>query len=185
MVHVGTGSGYYTAIMAEMVGSSGRITGVEYDPQLARGAATNLADYRYVSVIEGDGAAVSYDMADVIYVNAGATAPAAAWLDRLAEGGRLILPLTTQKGFGPIEPAKMAQRGAVFRIERRGEDYLAKWLSPVAIFPCAGNRDEISERALAQAFENGGVQKVTRLYRESIPDARCWLRGQGWCLAFE
>jgi protein-L-isoaspartate O-methyltransferase len=32
--------------------------------------------------------------ADVIYVNAGATRPADVWLDRLKEGGRLILPLT-------------------------------------------------------------------------------------------
>jgi protein-L-isoaspartate(D-aspartate) O-methyltransferase len=185
VVHVGTGSGYYTAIMAEMVGPSGRVTGVEYDPQLAQGAAANLAAYPHVSIIEGDGAAIFYDTADVIYINAGATAPAAAWLDRLADGGRLILPLTTQKGFGLIEPAKMAQRGAVFRVERRGEDYMVRWLSPVAIFPCAGNRDEISETALAQALESGGAQKVTRLYREPVPEERCWLRGQGWCFAFE
>jgi protein-L-isoaspartate(D-aspartate) O-methyltransferase len=44
--------------------------------------------------------------------------------------------------------------------------------------------DEISERALAEAFANGGWQKVTRLYREQeIPDERCWLRGPRWCLA--
>jgi len=27
---------------------------------------------------------------------------------------------------------------------------------------------------------------VTRLYRDQdIPDERCWLRGQGWCLAYD
>jgi protein-L-isoaspartate(D-aspartate) O-methyltransferase len=78
----------------------------------------------------------------------------------------------------------MARAGAVFRIERRGLDYLARWISAVAIFPCAGSRDEASERALAEAFAKGGWQQVTRLYRdEKIPAERCWVSGPGWCLA--
>jgi protein-L-isoaspartate(D-aspartate) O-methyltransferase len=35
VVHIGTGTGYYTAIMAHLVGSSGRVTGIEYEPELA------------------------------------------------------------------------------------------------------------------------------------------------------
>ena len=35
VVHVGTGTGYYTAILAHLVGPSGRVTGIEYDPELA------------------------------------------------------------------------------------------------------------------------------------------------------
>lgn len=80
-----------------------------------------------------------FDAADVIYVNAGATMPAANWLDRLRDGGRVILPLTTQKAFGELAlkqtPQEMAQQGAVLRIERRGEDFHVKWISAVAIFP--------------------------------------------------
>ena len=38
--------------------------------------------------------------ADVIYVNAGTTRPADLWLDRLKEGGRLILPMTTSQDVG-------------------------------------------------------------------------------------
>jgi protein-L-isoaspartate(D-aspartate) O-methyltransferase len=186
IVHVGTGTGYYTAIMAEVVGPSGRVTGIEFDPRLATQARSNLSNYRNVTIHEGDGAVVPFDRADVIYVNAGATAPAAAWLDRLAEGGRLILPLTTALGFGKIEIEKMSQRGAVFRIGRDKDGYAVKWISPVAIFPCAGNRDEDEERALAAALEKGGAQKVTRLYRNGeIAEERCWLRGKQWCLAFD
>jgi protein-L-isoaspartate(D-aspartate) O-methyltransferase len=48
-----------------------------------------------------------------------------------------------------------------------------------------GNRDEVSERALADAFAKGGWEKVTRLYRnQDIPEERCWVRGSGWCLAY-
>jgi protein-L-isoaspartate(D-aspartate) O-methyltransferase len=185
VVHVGTGTGYYTAILAHLVGPSGRVTGIEYDEGLAARAKANLAPYANVNVIEGDGTRAPFDAADVIYVNAGCTRPATRWLDGLADGGRLIMPMTSDQGFGSAAPERMASAGAVFRIERRGADYLARWLLPVAIFPCAGGRDEESERALAEAFAHGGWQKVTRLYRdEEIPAERCWLRGSGWCLAY-
>jgi protein-L-isoaspartate(D-aspartate) O-methyltransferase len=73
----------------------------------------------------------------------------------------------------------------VFRIERSGEDYLARWISGVGIFPCAGNRDEVSEQMLSDSFAKGGWQKVTRLYRnQEIPEGRCWVRGSGWSLVY-
>jgi protein-L-isoaspartate(D-aspartate) O-methyltransferase len=186
IVHIGTGTGYYTAILAHLAGPSGRVTGIEYDSELAARARANLAAYPTVDIVEGDGALVSFDPADVIYVNAGCTRPAESWLDRLADGGRLILPMTSDQGFGAGSPERMASAGAVFRIERRGHDYLASWISSVAIFPCAGNRDEVSERALAAAFANkGSWQQVTRLYRDlEIAEERCWVRGSGWCLAY-
>jgi protein-L-isoaspartate(D-aspartate) O-methyltransferase len=185
VVHIGTGTGYYTAIMAHLAGSSGRVTGLEHDPELAARAKANLAAYPTIEIVEGDGALVSFDQADVIYVNAGCTRPAESWLNRLADGGRLILPMTSDQGFAAKSPERMASAGAVFRIERRGRDYFAIWISSVAIFPCAGSRDEESERALADAFAKQGWQKVTRLYRDSeIPEERCWVRGPRWCLAY-
>ena len=185
VVHIGTGTGYYTAILAYLVGSSGRVTGIEYEPELAARAKANFAGNPNVEIVEGDGALVSFDQADVIYVNAGCTRPAENWLDRLADGGRLILPLTSDQGFLANALERVARAGAVFRIERRSRDYLAYWISAVAIFPCAGSRDEVSEHALAEAFTKGGWQKVTRLYRDQeIAEERCWLRGSGWCLAY-
>jgi protein-L-isoaspartate(D-aspartate) O-methyltransferase len=186
VVHIGTGTGYYTAILAHLAGPSGRVTGIEYDSELAARAKANLAPYPTVNIVEGDGASVSFDQADVIYVNAGCTRPAENWLDRLADGGRLILPMTSDKGFSAGAPERIASAGAVFRIERRGHDFFARRISSVAIFPCAGSRDEASERALSEAFEKGGWEKVTRLYRgEGIADERCWVRGPGWCLAYD
>jgi protein-L-isoaspartate(D-aspartate) O-methyltransferase len=186
VVHVGTGTGYYTAIMAHLAGSSGRVTGIEYASELAARARASFAATPNVEIVEGDGAQVAFDLADVIYVNAGCTRPAGNWLDRLKDGGRLILPMTSDQGFGGKTPAKFASAGAVFRIARRGDDYFASWISAVAIFPCAGSRDEASERALARAFGRGGWQKVTRLYRDAkIPARRCWVRGDGWCLAYD
>jgi protein-L-isoaspartate(D-aspartate) O-methyltransferase len=182
VVHVGAGTGYYTAVMAHLAGASGRVTAIEIDPELAARATGNLAHLPNVRVVEGDGCTVPFEPADAIYVNAGATHPAAAWLDGLREGGRLILPLTTDKGFGNKEGLVP---GAVFRIERSAEGYLARWISPVGIIPCEGARDAVPEAALAAALQKGGWERVTRLYRnEDVPEDRCWLKAPGWALAY-
>jgi protein-L-isoaspartate(D-aspartate) O-methyltransferase len=179
-VHIGAGVGYYTAILARLVGRAGRVTAIELDPALAERAAANLAGQQNVRIFQGDGARVDFDSADVILVNAGATRPADLWLAKLADRGRLILPLTTG-GF----PNADVRHGAVFRVARQGDGFLARRISGVAIFPCEGMRDPESEAALAAAFARGRVGEVTRLYRrDDIPDEDCWVKGRGWCLAY-
>src|SRR6516164_7611100 len=110
VVHVGAGTGYYTAIMAHLVGRSGTVTAIELDPGLADRARVNLSTYPNVGVICRNGAAVPFDAADVIYVNAGATRPAGTWLDGLSDGGRLILPLTANRGFMRNDPPVPIER---------------------------------------------------------------------------
>jgi protein-L-isoaspartate(D-aspartate) O-methyltransferase len=184
-VHIGAGVGYYSAILAYLVGRRGRVTAIEYEAVLAARLAQNFAASPHVNAVHGDGTRVEFAPAEVILVNAGATAPAAHWLDRLADGGRLILPLTTAAGFGD-NTVPFERRGAVFRIERRGERYDARRISGVGIYPCHGMRDADAERALSAAFERGGAERVTRLYRgdAGIAEDDCWLRGEGWCLAY-
>jgi protein-L-isoaspartate(D-aspartate) O-methyltransferase len=186
VVHIGAGVGYYSAILAQLVGHSGSVTAVELDPVLAARAKANLSQYSNVRVVQGNGALVALDPADVIYVNAGTTRPVDRWLDALNEGGRLILPLTTNEGFtNNNPPLPIERRGAVFQIEHRSEEFLARRISAVAIFPCDGARDAASEAALADAFRKGGWERVTRLYRHNdVPVERCWLRAPGWCLTY-
>ena len=190
VVHIGAGVGFYTAILAHAVGSVGRVTAVEFDAGLAERAWVNLAGLSHVRVVQGDGSVAPFEPADVIYVNAGATRPADRWLDGLREGGRLILPLTTDQGFiagSSVSPAQLGieRRGAVFQIEKRGGDLLAKWLSPVAIFPCEGMRDAAAEAVLAAGFEKGGWREVTRRYRGDDAAAEiCWVRAPDWSLAY-
>ena len=184
VVHIGAGVGYYTAILAKLTGPTGRVTAVEYDPELARRAARNLADLPNVQVIHGDGFAMAFDAADVIYVNAGTTGPAEPWLDSLRDGGRLILPLTagreTPAAWGPL-----SRHGAVFRITRVGNAFQARWVSDVGLYPCEGGREEEAERALEAALLRGGGRRVTRLVRtDKLPAEQCWLRNPRWSLTY-
>ena len=187
VVHVGAGAGYYTAILSQLVGPSGRVTAIECDPALAARTAAKFSAAPNVHIVEGDGTAVVFDAADVIFVNAGATRPADAWLDGLADGGRLILPLTAKKRLPPGGTIPLSRHGAVFRIERKGNDYFARWISPVGIYPCeGGGRDDESEALIDGALQRGGWENVRRLYRVGdLPDERCWLRAAGWSLAYD
>ncbi|HWM65843.1 MAG TPA: methyltransferase domain-containing protein [Steroidobacteraceae bacterium] len=188
VVHVGAGTGYYTAMMAFLAGPTGRVTAIEYDTALAARARANLAGRANVSVFEGNGATLAFDPADVIYVNAGVTHPADTWLDGLTDGGRLILPLTTDANARPaspgnFDPMKTMRSGLFFKIQRRGAEFDARGLLPTAIIPAEGIRDKAAEIALEAAFEKRNWNTVTRLVRgEEVPEDRCWLRGQGWCL---
>ena len=186
VVHVGAGVGYYTAIFAHLVGAEGKVTAIEFDEVLAQRAFENFRQWPNVTVIHGDGAVADFASADVVYVNAGATHPATRWLDGLKDGGRLIVPLTTNQSFVRDKVTEPIERcGAVFLIEQRSEGYFANWISPVAIFPCESARDSLSETALVAAFNKGGWERVTRLYRnDDIAEDRCWLRTPTCCLAF-
>jgi len=185
VVHVGAGVGYYTAIFAGLVGSTGRVTAVEYDADLASCAARNLAVLSNVQVLHGDGFAMTLDEADVIYVNAGTTGPAETWLDSLRDGGRLLLPLTARRATPAGSKAPLSRHGAVFRITRDGEAFHAKWISAVGVYPCEGGRDDEAEQELDAALQQGGWQNVTRFYRnDKLPPEQCWLHSPLWSLAY-
>jgi protein-L-isoaspartate(D-aspartate) O-methyltransferase len=100
VVHIGAGVGCYTAILAHMVGSGGRVSAIEYEPGLAARLRANFAGQPNVRTVQGDGPKIDFDPAEVIYVNAGATRPVDLWLDRLKDGGRMILALTRDKDTG-------------------------------------------------------------------------------------
>lgn len=180
-VHIGTGSGYYTAIMSRLVGQTGRVLGIEYEADLADEARRNLRSCANVTIVQGDGFAMPLDPADVIYVNAGTPRPAATWLDAMKPGGRLVMPLCIMES----DQGEPATRGAIFLIERDSQGFAATWKSPTTIYPCVGASDATAEAALMQAFKSEGMQKVRRLYRTAeAPDENCWLRGADWCLAY-
>jgi protein-L-isoaspartate(D-aspartate) O-methyltransferase len=104
VLEVGTASGYNAALLAELAGPEGRVVSVELEPSLAAAAARRLADasVRTVTVVEHDGhdgypPSAPYDR---IIVTAGATRVEVAWCAQLVEGGRLVVPLTDDRGRG-------------------------------------------------------------------------------------
>lgn len=115
VVHAGCGTGYYTALMAEVVGEKGRMVAIEYDRELAARAKHNLAHLSAVEVVCADASNYDAGPADAILVNAGASYPLPLWLNSLAPRGRLIVPLTRKAG-GEHEPENSSLGGIGFGV---------------------------------------------------------------------
>jgi protein-L-isoaspartate(D-aspartate) O-methyltransferase len=169
-LHIGAGTGYYTAILARLVGPSGRVLAYEREADLAGKAAGLLAGWPHVSVHPASACEVPIPACDVIYVSAGASYPPATWLDALKPGGRLVFPLTTD-----------SMMGVLMLITRTGErGFGARVISGAMFIPCAGARDEAASQALLAALTRGGHGAVRSLQRQSKPDETSWLAGDGW-----
>lgn len=185
VLHVGSGLGYYTAVIAQAVGSSGRVVAYEVDEALAAGAKRNLASTPWVEVRCGDSSDLSHEIFEAIMVNAGVTHPLDAWLDALAPGGRMILPLTsTMPAMGPT-----LGKGLVFVLTKQDDGSLAaRVLAVVAVYSAIGLRDEQLNGALGKAMMAGPAQwqavKRLRLDRHE-PAASCWYHAPNGCLSTE
>jgi protein-L-isoaspartate(D-aspartate) O-methyltransferase len=153
--HLGCGVGYYTAIMAEVVGSAGRVAASEVDSGLAARAQENLATYPNVSVHVGNGAEFDPGECDAIFINAGVTHPHPLWLKRLSDCGRLVLPLTSA-----LESTKVAGAGIIAKITCRGNGFSACAVTPVAIYSCTSVRDPEMSAALAKALATKALFKL-------------------------
>jgi len=94
VLHIGADTGYYSAILAQLVGPTGHVEAREIDPDTATKANDNLSVRANVTVINLSGSAPGLPISDIIYVNAGASRVLTPWLDALTDGGRLIFPLT-------------------------------------------------------------------------------------------
>jgi protein-L-isoaspartate(D-aspartate) O-methyltransferase len=176
VIHIGCGTGYYTAVMAEAVGPSGQVTAIEADAGLALRAADNLSPWN-VKVLSADATSVDGE-ADVIFVNAGVTHALDVWLNALAEGGRMLMPVAFEFG-----PASLTKGGAV-RVERRGDRYAAQWRFLLMIYACSVARDPETNQKLGKALASGTWTTVRSLRRDPhVEDASCWLHRDGSCLS--
>jgi len=190
VAHIGAGTGYYTAIIAHIVGESGHVTAVEYDGDLAEAARRNLEGYRNVTLIEDDGAKWPREETDCVYVNFAVARPAAPWLEQLSSSGRLIFPLGVTRSQRARARGRLAAYGAAFLISRApGKDaFIAKWAGQAFFVYAEGALGESEEEreALIAAFERGGVELVRSLRWKRPPSpAGSWLIRPDWSLSYE
>jgi protein-L-isoaspartate(D-aspartate) O-methyltransferase len=175
VIHIGCGTGYYTAILAEIVGAAGLVIGIDIDVQLAHRARQNLAGYSQVEVWYGDDVPFEPGSADAVFVNAGATHPLPEWLDVLALGGRLLIPLTATgpEGFST---------GGMFLLSRTRAGFAARCVSGVAIYPCIGVRDSDLNLEL---WRRRGTERQVHSFRRDAheADTTCWLHTPNGCFS--
>lgn len=174
ILHLGCGTGYYTAILAELTGPTGQVTAIEIEEGLAARAHEALKLWPQVTVLQADGSRGPFDSADVIVISAGATHPLPAWLATLKPAGRLLFPLTSTRG-----------PGAMAHLTRASDDRFAAALRGQVFFvDFGGARDPAVSDKLARALHRDGGASVCSLRCDlHEEDGSCWLHGYGWCFS--
>lgn len=176
VVHVGAGTGYYTAILSMLVLRGGNVLAFEIEPTLAARARHNLDPFEGVTLVTGDATALPLPASDVIYVNAGVTAPPTAWLAALRPGGRLVFPWQANE-----------RTGLALSLTRSGAGFAAKPLLAARFIPCRGAADVGSCLRTPSAAEAWAVRSAW-LTRDRPPDASAvavyeamWFSNEGAC----
>lgn len=175
----GAGTGYYTALLAELVGPAGQVLAVEFEADLAERARTALTPWPQATVITGDGLALDPGPRDVMIFNTGAPTILPVWLDRLAPGGRLVLPITA-----PLGDGSGLCKGPVFLFTRQPDGLAAQVNSVVVIYACRGEMASDLAAGLWTAMADGAGRDVRQLRTDPhAPDETCWLHGETCCLS--
>lgn len=98
VLEIGAGTGYNAALLTHLVGETGSVVTVDIDPGLVTSAQKHLAAYgpSGATAVCADGgfgwpATAPYDR---IILTVGAWDLAPAWIEQLAAGGRLLVPLS-------------------------------------------------------------------------------------------
>lgn len=100
ILDIGSGSGWTVALLAELVGSQGRVYGLEVIDELVEFAKNNVEKYSFIKkgiafVWQGDGYEGLSDLSpfDKIIVSAAAPTVPVRLIEQLKIGGRLIIPI--------------------------------------------------------------------------------------------
>jgi protein-L-isoaspartate(D-aspartate) O-methyltransferase len=171
-VHIGAGTGYYTAMLGMLVGERGRVDAYEIESDLAKRARENLIGMPWIHVHGESGTGGPLPECEVLYVSAGATDPLDVWLDALRVGGRLLFPLTPDEGYG-----------GMLLVTRRKAGYAARFLCGAKFVGCEGARDEAMGQRLAACFSKDRTAEVVSLERGGGADETAWCAGANWWLS--
>ncbi len=148
VLQVGAGVGYYTAILAHLVGPEGKVVAYEVEDNLVERAKTNLTAWTNAEVRHGNAVTdlrndKSHSLFDFVVAFAGVTHAPDAWFPRLSERARLLLPLTGENGWG-----------AMILAHRTDEGFEATTLGRCGFYPCAGARDDRLAKRVSELFSD-------------------------------
>lgn len=181
VLQIGSGLGYYTAVLAHCVGATGKVVAYEIEEHLAASARENLSQYRWVDVRLGDGRDIAGEHMDAIVVHAGVTHPEPGWLEALGRTGRMVLPLTcTFPQLGPL-----GKGYAMLITPTESSDvWNTRVLGMIMIYSAVGVRDEALNAELGRALLQNPMPQL-RLLRCDLHErtSACWFHQNRFCLA--
>ena len=141
VLEIGTGPGYFAALLSELVGGHGRVVSLDIDAEVVAGAARRLGALGYANVTaiarDGHGGAAEHAPFDRIVGSVGCNDVAAAWIAQLAPDGFALIPLS----HGAVHP--------MVRVDANGEGAITTRSGYVKI---QGRQDDVVLWPHARAF---------------------------------
>lgn len=135
VLELGAGTGYNAALMATVTGEAGHVTTIDVDDDLVGNARKHLAaaGITGVDVVLADGALGRLEAApfDRVIATVGAFEVPTAWLEQLAPGGRLVVP---------VRLVGAASRSIIF--EREGDGWVGRGSEMAVFMPLRGIGDD-------------------------------------------
>jgi protein-L-isoaspartate(D-aspartate) O-methyltransferase len=174
ILHIGCGSGYYTAILCELVGKNGEVTFYDQDAELGELAVNNLRNIPQANFSINPDILFCTKTFDVIYINSGSPCIHQHWLNSLNENGRLLVSLTASYwGF-------KVPYGETILITRKGSSFHAKFLSNKnallgSYYQDYGSRDMLIDEELKTSYKDKSYKSVRSLRTDSHDKIdTCW-----------
>jgi protein-L-isoaspartate(D-aspartate) O-methyltransferase len=128
VLEIGTGSGYQTALLSKLASQVFSIERIAPLLDKAREVLQEMKGANNISFMLGDGTLGwrQYGPYDAILVGAGAPEIPAAYLEQLADGGRLLIPVGDR------------DEQVLYLITRHGEAFDEQQIAPVRFVPLVG-----------------------------------------------
>ena len=145
ILQVGSGVGYYTAILSQLVGPDGFVFAYDVEAELIERATSNLADYDNVRLRHGNAATGLTDEGpfDAVIAFAGVTHVPCAWSTQLDKNSVLLLPLTGRQGAGAMILAQPDENG-----------FSARTIGRCGFYHCLGARTESLAAKIDKMFSD-------------------------------
>lgn len=133
ILQVGSGVGYYIAILSQLAEHDGYVFAYDIEAELAERAASNLAGYDNVCVRHGNAVIDLIDDGpfDAIIAFAGVTHVPEAWSTQLGQNAVLLLPLTGRRGAGAMILGRPDESG-----------FIARTIGPCGFYHCLDARTD-------------------------------------------
>jgi protein-L-isoaspartate(D-aspartate) O-methyltransferase len=141
VLEIGTGSGYSSALLAELTGPSGSISGMDVDPLMTQRASRLLRaeGYENVFLINADGQEGWPEHApfDRIIAWASVTEVPAAWREQARSSAVLVIPMR-ENGKSWVGKYLKTRRGSMVEVERVPGGFIPLTPTPFRPWEAAG-----------------------------------------------
>lgn len=171
VLEIGAGTGYNAALIARLIGPTGRLLTVDIDEDLCVQARANLAaaGIEGVEVVQADGAdgwpaAAPYDR---MILTVSTTDLAPAWHQQLVEGGLLVVPVALA---GPV------QLSVAFM--RRGAALFSTEVTCCGFMPLRGQMAPAAAPAVPSP--EPWLEQAGRQFGYSLPAGDLWAGFESW-----